>query len=1609
MKRIIILVLCFWSFLFHPAVQAGIEFSCRFAGQQTVDGMNALAVTFSEPLDTTLNPDRYFSIRTADGESPEGSWIISKDPQVAYFSNIKADTGYVVTIRKGLKAASKRVLKTGQEYTIKTRPVRPMISFGSTGFILASKLNSGLPVNALNIDKADVDFFRIKPEFLDEFRRQFGNIDSMAYYMNDRLQKCTDLVYSGRWEFDVKKDLRTAVNLPITHIKALSVPGIYFAVLKGAGQYTYRNSSIWFSISDLGLHARKYHNRLEFYVQNLETAGPVQGVWIKGYKKDGERLFNIITDENGIARFNGAADPVKYVLARSKKSITYLPMDMPALDLSEFRTAVEPFRPVELFVYGPRDLYRPGENVVIDGLLRDYDGKMTAGLPIAAEIIRPGGRVIYEFQWKSHDLNHYHYEYRLSSNAVTGQWRIRFKQGGNALKEYRFIVADFLPERMKLQAGPGKNGQYILNASDTPILKLKGDFLYGAPAAGVRADAMIHLKPARKLFKEKWPGYEFGDATDTFKRSWKTKSIVLDKEGKGDLVIQNEWKKTRSVSWLTANASIYDSGGRPVVRNTSWQIWPAEQLTGIRLLSEDDTVKSNSAARFEIIVVNKQGERIKAGPLKAVVIKEHREYFWEFRNDIWQWHYTSQFYPVDRFDVDLPDKGAAVVSVPVKWGGYRLEIKDPKTHLVSSVSFRAGWQPDGMADGENGSRPDRVDLSLDKPAYLPSDIAKLSIKAPQAGSGYVFVESDTNLLTLPVDVPARGKTIDIPIDPSWNRHDLYISAIIIKKGDSGSKTLPKRAVGLIHLPLDRSQRKLSLEIDLPEKTEPNRNLEVQVDVKRADGTAAGHAFVTLAAVDVGVLNLTGFKTPSAFDYFFQDRKYLIQMHDVYQKLIEANKGAWARQRFGGDMPGLTRGGEKPSTDVQIVCLFENAVETDENGKAVFTLALPEFNGSLRVMAVAHTGSAYGSLDREMVVASPLVAQITMPRFLAMGDKSRVAIDIHNLTKTSQQLDLNLDISGPVRALEKTRYRLNLDPDEKTTLVFPVFSQARLGKSNLRLSIQGIEVDGEKRTMEQTWFLDTRPAYPARTSVFRSRLKKGQAFEIRPSLMNTLLKETIGVQAVLSSFPPINILDHIQELNAYPYGCLEQTTSGIFPFVILSASDISALGLSGQTDKKTREKVELGIQRLMEKQKSSGGFGLWSANSHESYWLTAYVVDFLLHARQAGYAVPPKALSRALERLKIYVKRPGAIQPEYYMDKDHYRAAARAYAAFVLARVQAVSLGDARALYHSIESELKGRLGWVHAGLALYLSGDQTLGTRVIREALTGSRERQGDIYYGDYGSGIRDLSMSYFLVSNFYPGFNQGFDFLTGLQEKLDQRQWLSTQERNALVLAGSVALKNKGKTWQADIRTGGRNKTISHDQQQQFISLNGEASSGFKIVNTAGTDLFTAVTLTGYPAQRPEPEAKGIQISRRFLTLDGKSVATHRFTSGDRLIAQLSFTAEKRMPNGLLVDLLPACLELEDPNLAGSVEIDSIVVDGKSIGQWQKTIDIRHTEYRDDRFAAAVNIPAKEAVRIFYPVRVVSPGEYLIPPPLAEDMYRPGIRAVGDCDPLMQVDLPGK
>ncbi len=1606
MISLIFILLSVWTAI--PAAADADDFKVLFIGQRTIDNQNCIAVTFSAQVDATKDFNRFLTLFSEKEGKVDGAWVLTKKGDVAYFTHIEADARYEVQIRRGLKAAGGQTIKVNKTHKLRTRAAQSYISFGSKGHILPSELATGLPVNTMNVRKADVDFFRVKEKHLVDFITLFRNQNEIQIYQSKQVQRYADLVHTARFDLEAPRNVLAKAVLPITGIKPLSKPGLYLAVLRRAGTYSHGYPATYFTISDIGLHLRIYPHTTTVQTQHLSSGEVYKDVSLTIFDKDGDIVEQGQTDRDGTAAFARLKDQARLLVARDGNHTSILPLRSPALDLSAFELGEQPFRDLELFVYSPRDLYRPGEKMIIDALLRDYDGRPVDHTPpIGVTVRQPDGRKAKSFKWKCQALNAYHKEIDLPSGAQTGTWTIDFKLAGKLIQLFKFKVEDFMPERMKLSLDGGNTESSVISA-DRPIsMDVQGDYLYGAPAAGNRVGCNVSMLPHRKLLKE-LEGFEFGDADEKFRSEFKTDDIELDDTGHGTIMVDHQYAKAQSPLKIRLHTSLYESGGRPVSRVKTYLVWPAETLVGVRPLWKGKQPDAESLVEFEVVKANAAAALLEAKGLEVSLIREYPDYYWEYSaSSGWERIVNYQHYPVAQAKLDIAAGGKAKINFPVEWGPYRLEIVDPDTGLKTAHRFSAGWSWWGRGAGRKGNRPDQVVLTLDKKAYRPGDTAKVLIKAPEAGTGIVMVEGEKPIWRKVVKVSAQGTEVAIPVGSDWDRHDLHVTAMVIRPGDRRTKIAPKRSLGIIHLPLDRSDRKLSVSIDAKEKLLPNTAMDVTV---RVGGLLPREtAYVTLAAVDVGVLSITRFDTPDPGGYFFNRRRYGVDFHDLYQKVIETHQGDLARMRFGGDLAEMTRGGDKPVTDVQIVSLYQAPVKVDAAGTAAITLDLPDFNGRLRLMAVAHSASRYGSSDVEVTVAAPVVTQIAMPRFLAIGDQSELALDVRNLSGQDQTLAVGLTTSDPIRLLADGAHSVHLKDNAKTILRFPVRAGNTVGAATITLKVEGIRLeDGTAApAMMRQWRLGTRPAYPAVTRQWRRSLEPGQHLEIPADTVEHLIPETVAADLTLTDVPPINVADHIKALYAYPYGCLEQTASGIYPQVLINNALLKEMKIKTQSAQVRRKKVQQGIDRLITLQKPNGGFGLWSANSPEECWLTAYVCDFLITARDHGYEVPESALKKATERLNRYLRRSQVIQTRYTADKAHTRLAVQAYSGFVLARLNRASLGTLRTLFdHHAKDSLTG-LPLVHLGLALEMQGDANRAGQSFDRSLAVNRDVHH--YYGDYGSPVRDAAMSYYLLTAYSGRDTHAGAWLIKLDDAMRDRRWMSTQERNALVLAGMQLLKGSGKTWTARVTAGRDTEKITAQQMVRITYDHAALGKGLQIEAGGDRPVYVSFLLNGYSKTPLPAEQNILEIHRTYYDLNGKPISLQALKTGDLVLTRLDVQSTKRVSEGLVVELLPAGLELENQNLATGFNIDEVKIEDKTVAQWRENLRLAHEEFRDDRYVAAIDVDRWRPSTLFYLARVVSPGVFLVPNSYAEDMYRPYIRAVGDTIAPITVTQPGE
>ncbi|MTH45859.1 alpha-2-macroglobulin family protein [Intestinirhabdus alba] len=1587
---------------------AGKALTLLDASEVQLDGAATLVLTFSVPLDPQQDFARTVHVVDKKSGKVDGAWELSPSLKELRLRHLEPQRELLLSIDSELRALNKATFEINYEKTIVTREIQPSVGFASRGSLLPGKVVEGLPVLALNVDSVDVNFFRVKSEALAAFVSRWQYRRSLVNWQSEELLKMADLVYSGRFELNPAPNTREKLLLPLSEIKPLQQAGVYIAVMAKAGQYDYRNAATLFTLSDIGVSAHRYQQRLDLFIQSLENGTALSGVEAMLLDEKGQTLARATSDAQGHLQLENNPKAA-LLLARKEGQTTLLDLKLPALDLAEFAIAGPPGYNRQFFMFGPRDLYRPGETVLLNALLRDSDGQTLPDRPVRLEVVKPDGQVIRTTVVQP-EKGLYRFRWALDDDAPVGNWHIRANIGDDRLRTWDFHVEDFMPERMALSL----TGQKLpVTPSETVKFSVAGYYLYGAPASGNALQGQLYLRPLREAVKA-LPGFEFGDiAGENLSRSLDEVQMILDEGGRAEVAAPSQWRETRSPLQVILQASLLESGGRPVTRRTGQAIWPADALPGIRPqfaaralydYRTDATVNQpfvdeNSSADFDIVYADAQGEKRAVSGLQVRLIRERRDYYWDWSEDEgWRSQHDQKDLLESERTLDLGAGETGRVSFPVEWGAYRLEVKAPNG-AVSSVRFWAGYRWQDNSDGGGAARPDRITLKLDKPAYRPGDTLGLHVVAPAAGKGYVMVESsDGPLWWQEIDVPAEGLDLAIPVDKSWNRHDLYLSALVVRPGDKSRSATPKRAVGLLHLPLGDENRRLALTLDGPAKMRPNQPLTVKIKASDKNGVAPKQVNVLISAVDSGVLNITDYVTPDPWQAFFGQKRYGADIYDIYGQVIEG-QGRLAALRFGGDGDKLKRGGKPPVNHVNIVAQQALPVTLNEQGEGSVTLPIGDFNGELRVMAQAWTADAFGSGESKTIVAAPVIAELNRPRFMAGGDTSRLALDITNLTERAQSISVELAASGLLELVGQASASVRLEPGVRTTLFVPVRALEGFGSGELQASIAGLSLPDEDFSVQQKqWTIGVRPAFPAQTVNSGTVLQPGETWRAPVQQLENFSPATLQGQLQLSGSPPLNLARAIRELKAYPYGCLEQTTSGLFPSLYTNAAQLKALGIEGDSDEKRRGAVELGISRLLQMQRGDGGFALWDKAGPEEQWLTAYAMDFLVRAGEQGYDVPPEAVSRGNARLLRYLQDPGVLSVRYSDNAQASRFAIQSYAALVLARQQKAPLGTLREIWEQRDRAASG-LPLLQLGVALKTMGDARRSEQAIELGL--EKRRNGQRWIGDYGSEVRDSALKLALLeeNNLRP--EARFALLHHLSEAVYGKSWLSTQENNALFLAARN-LQDLPGSWQA--QTSLAEQPLTGDKAQ-IRNLDADQLSALEVTNSGSQPLWLRLDSSGYPQSTPARASNVLQIERHILGTGGEIRSLDSLHSGELVLVWLEVKASRNVPDALVVDLLPAGLELENQNLANSsASLEESGDTVRTLLDQMQQADIQHLEFRDDRFVAAVAVNAYRPVTLVYLARAVTPGTYRLPVPMVESMYVPQWRATGAAEDLLIV-----
>lgn len=1476
---------------------------------------------------------------------------------------------YTIKARAGIPSATGEKTRTGQDFTATVADRQPTLGFRGANYVLPKAGGQQLPLISVNLDSARLRVLRINDRNLlreIESRRITKLLD--GYDLNAIAQRSGEPVWEGVLTLaggERNQEVTTAV--PVNEFLRDPQPGIYIVAAQPAKEdpNSYENQATqWLVVSDIGLFTLRGGDGLHVFARSLATARPLTGVELRLYARNNGELGKAVTDGKGYVRFDpgllrggGGREPAA-LMAFGDGDYNFLDLTKPAFDLSDRGVEGRPAPgAVDAFLYTERGVYRPGETVELMTLVRDSRGQARPDAPPILKVFRPDEVETAQLRPGQPALGGYHVQLPLALNARTGSWTVKAYTDpkGEPVGQISFQVEDFVPQRLKLELSSTAT---VLKPGEPAVVDIDGRFLYGAPAANLKAEAEIVLGEDPHPYPA-FPGYRFGLAQD----SWTAQRFPValagtDTQGKAQAqVTLNEIPDTTRPLQARVRVSLFEPGGRPVTRslNLPYRIQPF--VIGIKPRFGDEGIGTGQEAAFDVIALDPLGQPLARNGLRAELVREEYQYYWY--HDDGRWNYKlviRDSAPVASQTLALAaGQPALITQRGLDWGHYRLDVLDPNTGIASSVRFTAGWFE---SPGE-GDTPDQMKVTLDQPRYQAGQTAKLFLRAPFAGEVLLNVVGDRLWLSKTVNVPVDGATVELPIPAEWGP-GVYIAATAFRPADNTAQRGPGRAIGVAWVGLDPAPRTLNIALNAPAEWKPRQTVELPVTVTGLD--PGQPAYVTVAAVDEGILQLTDFLTPDPVKHFLGKRRLGMQLLDLYGKLIETG-GRPGQLRVGGDADSRQLDASGVRT-VKTLALFSGPVALDANGQAKIPLTLPDFNGQLRLMAVAWDRTRLGRAEAAPLVRDPLVARVYLPRFLAPEDESRVSVTVQNLSAAPGDYSIRLSADGAVAVTEPAAFTFTVADSTVQNSASRTFALRGLkpGVGRVRLHLDG--PNGFQLARESE--IGVRPAQTIAGTRAARRLNPGESLRLDAGLLRDYLPGTGQARLSFASRPNLDVPELLAQLDRYPYGCLEQTVSRALPLLYFNRVAEVWVGQDA-TEAGLRARVQEAIQRILTLQDANGGFGLWSPDSEVEDWLSAYAMDFLVRARQEQYLMPENAWQRGLQRLQ-----------ERLNDEDFAEAQLgwRAYALYVLARAQQAAIGDLRYLHDNHLRKLPTALAQAQLGAALARYGEMGR----AQEALTAALNRTDRASVRDYGSLLRDRAALLALLAESGLLPERTPQLAEELAAEANQRRYASTQEQAWLLLAAHALLKQRG---QLRLAVDGQPVTadpfyLSPTAEQLF--------KGTSVVNQGSEPVWTVTNLSGIPAAIQPPAQEGFTISRRYYTRAGKDVDPSRIRQHELLVVVITGEARGReSQQALVVDLLPAGLEIEHARLAHNTSTTEIA--------WLPELtETLHTEFRDDRFVAALDIDAgaKRTFILAYLVRAVTPGVYRQPAVYVEDMYKP-------------------
>lgn len=1471
----------------------------------------------------------------------------------------------VITVKKGAQAMNGAKLLADFTQAVLIPDLYPSITFPVTGLYVTPALGARIPVTFVNVPRVRLSLWRL---YDNNIPIALANLPQVPAEALGELVREEVLFTDSSPNTPVRK----AVDL-------LSLTGnrkgTYLLIAQNAGEEGWAFAERLFALTDIGIVVKVFPQGILVFANALSDGSPLSGAWVKVFSRTNQLLFEGTCDANGVFLGTrdipwGEKDTPYIVTVQTMHDLSFVTLENELCATSGFDITGREYlrKGYEAFLFLPRGIFRPGEELSAQAIVRGEAFSVPSGFPVKFLVKNPLGRVLVETPVRLSTQGSATFAFPLPENALTGAYTLllTLPDGETVLAERPFLVEEFVPPRLRVHvlAHPSS-----VSSGEDVTVTVSGEYLFGRSAADVPYSAQVEFA-SLPFAPPGFATYTFGNGELSFAPM--TLSLgegVLDAEGKATIAftVPSDLRPPAALSGKIT-VTLNDPAGRPVAGSATVSIFPYPVYFGVALPAGD--LEPGEPLTMSLVALDPSYAPLETqATIRVFRILRHFILSSPEEGEGLRYREEEERILEAEATLSLPQGKGTYTFTPPVYGEYLVEVTDPASSSTTTRRFFVFGRY-GVFPGP-GSLPDRITMALTKPRYLEGEEAVLRYQAPFPGRALLTVETDRIVMYRVLDLAEQGE-IRFPVTRDMFPN-AYCSLVLLQKGNP-REGLPLRALGVVPLFVDGSRHRLDVAVECADVAQPGKPLAVRAKVRDALGNPVSGASVTFALVDVGILALTDEPVPDPFAFFTAKRKLGVGTFDLYSDLVLGEPETTPLLHPAGGMPKeafleAQLSFLRPAL-FRIVAFFAPDYVTDANGEVTGTFDLPDVATTLRVVAVAFCDDRFGSGAREVTLQEDVVVELIHPRVLAPRDSCTIPVTVFSQKDEPSQVTLEVSPSDLLEVTPKD-VTLDLPPRGREIVRFSVQAKDGVGDASLELRVS---FDGQKKS--QLFRFPIRPAAPRVPVTVAGSLDPGQTASI--DLPQAFLAATQRGALILSGTPDVDLRRLVTLLWAYPYGCLEQVVSGAWVALLLPEHLKEDPLLAPQEP--VQKLLDRRIRKILSLQTYDGGFSSWPGGE-STPWNTAYAFHFLLSALQQGVSVPREPLDAAREYLlRVLASAPYETDEEAL--RDFYTA--KAYAAYVL------TLAGERPL--AVLEELVEKRPYLRGSGVLFLALTYALlGKRDLAQNLSGNYapSLSGEPQTGGVlESPLREGALALLLSLELDPTRARATEMVTRLRDALAQRHSLTTQEAAFLLLALSryFAVEKPGGTFAGQLRDRAGNLLASFaGEEKRTLDIALLPPGPWVLTNDGETRLFYLLVADGVPPVPPEPWDRGIMVRRTYRDLDGNPQET--IPRGEDVSVLLELEAPRALENVVVVDLLPGGLE---PVRGGGVS--------------QEGIAPEFVEYRDDR--VILFFPHLEGkVRYAYRATAVTSGRFTIPPVKAECMYNPEISSLSSWGVLTVTD----